>query len=60
MGLGTCWVGYFNEDKVKKALGLPEEVRICNLLPAGYAAADATPAKGHTQCRPAEEMVRFL
>ena len=60
LGLGTCWVGYFNEDKVKKALGLPEEVRICNLLPTGYAAADAAPAKGHTQCRPAEEMVRFL
>lgn len=60
LGLGTCWVGYFNEEKVKAALGLPEEICIRNLLPTGYAAEGAVPAKGHTQSRPMEETVSFL
>mgnify|MGYP004597999495 FL=1 len=60
LGLGTCWVGYFNEEKVKAALGLPEDVCIRNLLPTGYAAENSVPAKGHTSCREAGEMVAYL
>lgn len=60
LGLGTCWVGYFNEEKVKAALGLPEGIHIRNLLPTGYAAESSTPAKGHTACRAEEDMVAFL
>ena len=60
LGLGTCWVGYFNEEKVKTALGLPEDVCIRNLLPTGYAAENSVPAKGHTSCREAGEMVAYL
>jgi nitroreductase len=35
-GLGTCWIGAFNEEKVKEILGIPEGVRIVELLPIGY------------------------
>ena len=35
-GLGTCWVGAFREDEVKKILNIPEEVRVVCLLPIGY------------------------
>ena len=28
VGLGTCWIGAFNEDKVKEILGIPEDVRV--------------------------------
>ena len=35
-GLGTCWIGAFQEDQVKKVLGIPEEVRIVELMPLGY------------------------
>ena len=35
-GLGTCWIGAFSEEKVKKVLGIPEEVRIVELMPLGY------------------------
>lgn len=59
-GLGTCWVGYFNEAKVKEALGLPENIRIRDLLPTGYAADAAKPAPMHTKYRAAEEMVSYL
>ncbi len=35
-GLGTCWVGSFNEEKVRQALVLPSEVRPLAMVPVGY------------------------
>jgi len=35
-GLGTCWIGAFKEDAVKKVLGIPKEVRVVELMPIGY------------------------
>lgn len=35
-GLGTCWVGAFNEAAVKEILGIGEEVRVVELMPMGY------------------------
>lgn len=35
MGLGTCWVGMFNEEPVKRRLGLPPEMRLISLLAVG-------------------------
>lgn len=35
-GLGTCWVGSFNEGEVKKLLKIPEKYRIVALLAVGY------------------------
>lgn len=37
-GLGTCWVGAFYEDQVKDILGIPEDIRVVELLTLGYAA----------------------
>ena len=39
-GLGTCWIGAFYEDQVKQVLGIPAEVRVVELMPLGYPAAD--------------------
>jgi len=36
LGLGTCWVGAFNEGEVKKALEIPEPVRVVAVIPLGY------------------------
>jgi nitroreductase len=38
-GLGTCWIGAFDEEEVKRMLGVPEKVRVVALLTVGYAAA---------------------
>jgi len=35
-GLGTCWIGNFDERKVKEILGIPEGVRVVELMPLGY------------------------
>ena len=36
LGLGTCWVGAFYQDKVKGILGIPADVNVVALLPLGY------------------------
>ena len=35
-GLGTCWIGAFDEAKVKKVLAIPKEVRVIAMFPLGY------------------------
>ncbi len=35
-GLGTCWIGHFDEPGVKSLLQIPEGVRVVELLPIGY------------------------
>ena len=46
-GLGTCWIGRFDEAEAKAALGMPAEdgVRIVVLLPLGYPAVSPPPRK---------------
>jgi len=34
-GLGTCWIGYFDEDKIKQILNIPKKVRVIALTPIG-------------------------
>jgi nitroreductase len=34
-GLGTCWIGWFDEEKVNEALGCPEGVRCVAYTPVG-------------------------
>jgi nitroreductase len=40
-GLGTCWIGWFDERAVRKQLGLPRGTKIDIIISLGYA-ADAT------------------
>ena len=41
-GLGTCWIGAFEEPKVKKILGIPDKIRIIEILPLGYPAVEGS------------------
>lgn len=36
LGLGTCWVGAFDEQKVAKALKTPSNMRPVAIIPVGY------------------------
>ncbi len=37
-GLGTCWIGGFNEKKVKEILEIPKDINVVALTPLGYPA----------------------
>jgi len=39
-GLGTCWIGAFFEEEVKKLLSIPDDVKVVALTPLGYPAGE--------------------
>ncbi|MDI7276972.1 MAG: nitroreductase family protein [Anaerolineae bacterium] len=55
LGLGTCWVGWFDEDLVRETLDIPPEVRVVALIPVGYPNEDP-PARAR---RSLEEIVSW-
>ena len=56
LGLGTCWIGDFNEKLVKELLEIPENVRVVALLTLGYPREKKIPKKKR---KPFEEVVSF-
>lgn len=38
LGLGTCWIGAFDEEKLKKLLNIPNDYRVVAITPLGYPA----------------------
>ena len=36
LGLGTCWIMMFDQEKVKQILGLGENYNVVALIPVGY------------------------
>ena len=42
-GLGTCWLGSFDEKKIKEILNIPEGVRVVAVTPLGYPAEEPAP-----------------
>ncbi|MBD3271558.1 MAG: hypothetical protein GF384_03350, partial [Elusimicrobia bacterium] len=38
LGLGTCWLGWFNEKAVKKELSMPRHKKIDVIISLGYPA----------------------
>ena len=60
LGLGTCWVCYFDADKLKKTFGLPENVEPLNMLVAGYPSENAKPSERHGMRAPYTEYTEFL
>ncbi|MFX1449303.1 MAG: nitroreductase family protein [Promethearchaeota archaeon] len=35
LGYGTCWIGAFDEESIKKLLKIPDDLKIVALLPIG-------------------------
>ncbi len=55
LGLGTCWIGAFSQQKVKDILGIPEECKVVALLPLGY----PTGAPGEKSRKEIDEIVSY-
>ena len=41
LGLGTCWVGWLREERLKEILNIPKRIRAMALLAVGYAKSPA-------------------
>ena len=40
LGLGTCWIGWFNPRRVRKFLKIPRNYKIVSLISVGYPAEE--------------------
>ena len=38
LGLGTCWIGSFETQKVRTILAVPDDIEIIELMTVGYPA----------------------
>ena len=54
-GLGTCWLGAFDAEAVKKMLGIPADVKVVTMIPLGY--HDGTQPRRDR--KPLEEIVSY-
>lgn len=55
LGLGSCWIGHFVEEDVKKALRIPDHLRVVAMITLGYPAEKPEPPPK----KPLEEIVRY-
>jgi nitroreductase len=54
-GLGTCWIGAFNQDKARDTLGVPKNCKIVALLTLGFPRDSGRPKER----KPLEEIVCY-
>ena len=45
VGLSTCWIGHFNDEKIKLLLKIPKELEIEAMFPIGYSKKISKPIK---------------
>lgn len=54
-GVGSCWIGDFQEEEAKKLLGIPEDWKIVALVSFGY----PTDQPRERQKKPLEEIIGY-
>lgn len=59
-GVDSCWINYFDPDKLKRDLELPENEEILMLLDLGYAKEGAGPLPNHSSHKPLSETTSVL
>ncbi len=60
LGLGTCWVGYFEPEPIREAFGIPDSLTLMHILPLGYPADSSVPSGMHFKRKPLEDLVKYL
>ncbi len=59
LGLGTCWVKWFDPEQVAAAFELPANHKPSFLMPCGYPSDDAQPNAHHYNRKPLTETVTY-
>lgn len=60
LGIGSCWVGYFDLAQVEKAMGLPDNEKLVAILPIGYPSANSKPSNMHYSRKELSQTVKYL
>lgn len=61
LGIGSCWVGMFDDRELSQAFDLPENIKPVALMPLGYPADDCSPNENmHCISRPKEETIAYF
>jgi len=54
-GLGTCWIGAFSQEKVKRILSIPDKYKVVTVMPMGYPIGETVASSR----KPIEEIVCY-
>jgi nitroreductase len=58
LGIGSCWIGWFDEKKIKKLLDIPKEEEVIDMLTLGYPKEGRLPFPKHRN--KIEEIVKYV
>ena len=59
-GVDSCWINFFDPDKMAEALELPENEEILMVMDLGYAAEGAGPLPNHGSRKELSETVSYM
>ena len=59
-GVDSCWVNFFDPEKMEDVLGLPENEEILMVMDLGYSAEGAGPLPNHSSRKPLSETVSYM
>jgi nitroreductase len=59
-GVDSCWINFFDPEKMEEALGLPANEEILMLMDLGYVAEGAGPLANHDSRKPLSETVSYI
>ena len=59
-GVDSCWINFFDPDKLARELNLPDNEVILMLMDIGYAADGAGPLPNHDNRKPLSETVSYI
>jgi nitroreductase len=52
-GVGTCWIGSLDRERIKEVLGIPKHLHLLTILPFGYPTEPNAPRRQNKK-RPEE------
>jgi nitroreductase len=58
LGIGSCWIGWFDEKKIKRLLAIPNDQEVIALLTLGYSAEKHLPFPKHR--KKIDQIVKIL
>lgn len=59
-GVDSCWINYFDPEKLADVLGLPANEEVLMVMDLGYAAPETKPLANHTNRKALTETVTYM